>query len=241
MSGTFPEGRFDPASLAAEPEPVRRYLTHAIREGAPLSPGVRLTMKGRIKAGAWLPFKAVEDLDGRSFNWRARVGFAHLPLLEVEDGFRQGSGATSGRLLGRIPLFDAHDPDTARSSAGRAGVEAFWAPVSLLPSNGATWRAESESTIVATIDVPPERTELRLEIDARGRVRTAIADRWGNAGQDHYGYIPCGGIMEAEHSFGDLTLPSRVTVGWWFGTPRYEPFFRAEILDATAAGPALPG
>jgi hypothetical protein len=25
-----------------------------------------------------------------------------------------------------------------------------------------------------------------------------------------------------------LMVPSRVTVGWWFGTPRYAPFFKAE-------------
>jgi hypothetical protein len=233
VGGTFTEDRFDPASLAAEPEPVRRYLAHAIREGAALAPALRLTMKGRIRVGAWLPFTAVEELDGRSFSWRARVGFAHLPLLEVEDGFGQGKGATSGRLVGRIPLFDAHDPDTARSAAGRAALEAFWAPVSLLPSHGVAWRAEGESAIVAAIEVPPERTELRLEIDEHGAVRSAVGQRWGNADQDEYGYIPCGGSVEAERSFGDLTLPSRVTVGWWFGTPRYAPFFRAEILEAT--------
>lgn len=27
-------------------------------------------------------------------------------------------------------------------------------------------------------------------------------------------------------------LPSRVTVGWWYGTPRYKPFFEATILNA---------
>jgi hypothetical protein len=32
--------------------------------------------------------------------------------------------------------------------------------------------------------------------------------------------------------FGDLTLPSEVSVGWWWGTPRYEPFFEATVLDA---------
>ena len=36
----------------------------------------------------------------------------------------------------------------------------------------------------------------------------------------------------AGQRFGDLVLPSRVTVGWWFGTPRYEPFFEATILSA---------
>jgi hypothetical protein len=55
-------------------EPVRRYLEHALAAGATPGAGSRLTMSGRIKAGAWLPFTAIEELDGRSFSWRARVG-----------------------------------------------------------------------------------------------------------------------------------------------------------------------
>jgi hypothetical protein len=28
-------------------------------------------------------------------------------------------------------------------------------------------------------------------------------------------------------------LPSRLSVGWHFGTPRYSPFFKARIRDVT--------
>ncbi|MGI8749668.1 MAG: hypothetical protein ACR2J6_03830 [Thermoleophilaceae bacterium] len=41
-----------------------------------------------------------------------------------------------------------------------------------------------------------------------------------------------GGHVHDERGFGDLTLPRRVSVGWWFGTPRYEPFVEATVLDA---------
>jgi hypothetical protein len=46
------------------------------------------------------------------------------------------------------------------------------------------------------------------------------------------GYIPCGGEVEAEQRFGDFAIASRVTVGWWFATPRWAPFFKADILSA---------
>jgi hypothetical protein len=29
-----------------------------------------------------------------------------------------------------------------------------------------------------------------------------------------------------------MVLPSGITVGWWYGTPRYDPFFEAEVLRA---------
>jgi hypothetical protein len=52
-------------------ERVRRFFSHAIRDGAALAGGVRLTMAGRVRVGAWLPFTADQTVDGRSFAWRA--------------------------------------------------------------------------------------------------------------------------------------------------------------------------
>ena len=48
-------------------------------------------------------------------------------------------------------------------------------------------------------------------------------------------YIPFGGDVHAERCFGDLVLPRTLSVGWWFDTPRYAPFFRAEINSVTPA------
>ncbi len=87
----------------------------------------------------------------------------------------------------------------------------------LLPERGARWRAESENFIVASIAVPPEQPELELRIDEGGAVRTVSLLRWGNVGQQDFGYIPFGGDVEAERRFGDPLLPSRLTVGWCSG------------------------
>ena len=90
---------FTAALLAALDEPVRRYFTHAIRDGAELATGVKLTMTGRIKVGLWLPFHARHECDGRSFAWRARIGLGPLTALAVVDRFAQGAGSMEGRLL----------------------------------------------------------------------------------------------------------------------------------------------
>jgi hypothetical protein len=55
-----------------------------------------------------------------------------------------------------------------------------------------------------------------------------VARRPGSA----HGYIRCGGEVEAEQRFGDLVIASRLTVGWWFETARWAPFFKAHILSA---------
>jgi hypothetical protein len=225
-----PDPRFSSDMLAGLDEPVRRYFTHAIGDGATLACGVRMEMRGRIKAGLWLPFTAEQTVDGRSFSWRARIGRGPFTPLHVSDGYANAAGSTEGRLLGRVPVFGAHDANTTRSAAARAAMESVaFAPPSVLPQRGVHWRAASDDVIVARFDLPPEQPEVRVRIDERGAIRTVSALRWGDAGETSFGYLPFGGEMHAERRFGDLVLPSSASVGWWFETPRYAPFFRAVI------------
>jgi hypothetical protein len=197
-----------PADLDELDEPVRRYLKHSLADGV-APQGVRLRMAGRIKVGAWLAFTAEQEFSGRAFLWRARAGWGPLKPLHVVDSYRDGAGSTDGR-------------------------ESIWVPGMLVPGSGVSWRAESENRIVASIDVPPERSDVTLRIDDEGAVRAISLMRWGNVGQKDFGYIPFGGDMHAERRFGPVVLPSEVTVGWWYGTPRYQPFFEATILEAVS-------
>jgi hypothetical protein len=215
-------------------EPVQRFFTHAIRDDTPLGDGVRLRMTGRIKVGTWLPFTAEQTADGRSFAWCARVGWGPITPLRVVDRYADGSGVTEGRVLGRLTLFHADDLNTTRSAATRAALEGVvFAPTTVLPGRGVTWRADTANSIVGGFDLPPEHPEVHARIDERGALVTVSALRWGNAGEESFQYIPCGCEVEAEQRFGDLLIPSKLTVGWWFGTPRYTPFFRAHIDHST--------
>ena len=213
-------------------EPVRRYLSHAVGPGAERAAGVRLAMQGRIRVGAWLPFIAMQECDGRSFAWRARLGLGPVTVLTVLDRFADGVGSTEGRLLGRRRVFGDEGPDTSRSAAGRAALESVFAPMSLLPDRGVAWRAEGDDCVFATFDVPPERPELRLRIGRDGELVSVSAPRWRGADA---GYVACGCEVRAERRFGGLTVPSHLRVGWWFGTPRYRPFFEARVTALTAA------
>jgi hypothetical protein len=225
--------RFQPASLAALDEPVRHYLTHAIRADAPLADEIRLTMAGRIKIGpVWLGFTAQQEFDGHEFAWRARAGWGPFKPLHVVDQYRAGAGSIDCRIFGRLSFLHADDENTTRAAAARGAVESIWVPASLLPDRGVTWRAENPNLLVAGFEVPPERPEVRLAIDDTGAVLSVSVMRWGNVYQNDYGYIPFGGNVTAERRFGDFVLPSRVSVGWWFGTERFAPFFEAKILDA---------
>ena len=227
-------GAFEPGCLKALDEPVRRYFTHALAPGAPLARGMQLEMTGRIDVGFWMPFRGRWEGDGRSFRWSVTSGPLGVPVLRVLDRFQDRHGSMDIRLRPGLRLLHAADEDTTRSAAGRAAAEAIWAPAGLLPRTGVEWHAESNEVIVATWDVPPERPQLRLGIDADGAVRTTSLMRWDGGRHGLHGYVPCGGHVLEERRFGHVTIPSRVSVGWWYGTPRYKPFFEATI---TAAGP----
>ncbi len=47
---------------------------------------------------------------------------------------------------------------------------------------------------------------------------------------------PFGAIVEEERRFGSFVIPSKVSVGWWSGTPRFEPFFQATVTEAVLDG-----
>jgi hypothetical protein len=224
---------FDPSLLAGVDEPVRRYFTHAIATGAALPRAMRLTMRGRVKADLWLPFGAEEEVDGRSFAWRARVGLGPLTVVEIADRYSHGVGSSEGVLFRRRPLFAKADEDTARSAAGRAALESvvFAAPC-VLPQRGVAWRAESDERLVARFNLPPERPEIEVRIDARGAMEQVSAARWGPLDGESYGYVPCGCDVRAARRFGDFTIPSQLTVSWRFGGPRQTPFLKAEITAA---------
>jgi hypothetical protein len=219
--------------FAGVEEPVRRYLLHALgEESAPVT-GVRLTMIGRINVGRWLTFTAEQEFSGRAFTWRARAGWAHFKPLHVVDRYASGAGSTDGRLFGRWRFMHADDENSARAAAGRAAAESIWTPAMLAPRRDVAWRAESDELIVASIAVPPEHPDVVLRINPDGGVRSVSLMRWGNVGQKDFGYIPFGGDIHAERRFGAVVLPSEITIGWWYDTPRYQPFFHATIIAAT--------
>lgn len=133
------------------------------------------------------------------------------------------------RLLPALRLLHAENEDVARSGAGRAGLEALWVPMALLPDRGVRWRAESQDLIVASWEVPPEQPELRIRIGLEGQVRSYSCLRWRSAKD---GYVPFGADVLAETPFGGLTIPSRLTAGWGHGTADWSPFFKCEVTAA---------
>jgi uncharacterized protein DUF6544 len=223
--------RFRAESVTALPEPVRRYLAHAIDDGALLPARMHLQMRGRIHVGRWLDFEAQQTIGASGFVWQAKAGLAWFKPLQVADQYRACGGLSEG-TLGPLRLFRARGGATDRAAAVRAALERIWCPAALLPASGVSWEAARDDRIVARVTVPPEEATVTLTLAGNGALSTASAPRWGRLGRHQQGYVPFGAFVDGEQRFGSFTLPSRVRAGWWFGSPGFTPFFEATILDA---------
>ncbi|MCZ7530237.1 MAG: hypothetical protein M5U31_07760 [Acidimicrobiia bacterium] len=227
---------FDPAEIAGLPEPVRRYFTAAIAPGTPASRSVELRMRGSIRIGRWMPFRADEILTPlRGFVWRARAA----GIISGSDRFVDDKGVMRWKLAGVVPVMSAEGPDISRSAAGRAGGEGLWLPTALLPRFGVAWDATDDGHITARFRVGETAIELRHTIDDAGRVTASVLDRWGDPDSaGTFASHPFGGDVTGYGSFGGITIPTSGRLGWGYGTDSWPDgeFFRYQLTDVEPVG-----
>ena len=228
-------GSFSEADLIGLPVPAQRMLRTAIVPGTQLTAAAHLRMRGSIRIGRWLPFRATQVIaPSVGFLWRARVA----GIIEGYDRSVDGQGEMQWKLARLFTLVSSSGPDVSRSASGREAGEALWVPTALLPRFGVQWRADDDHHPVALIPTTHGPTEVRYEIDADGRVRSLVLDRWGDpSGSGDFGLNTFGGEMTHYEAFGGMAIPTRGLVGWNFRTPAWSSgaFFRFRI---TAYEPA---
>jgi hypothetical protein len=225
---------FAPDQLKAVPDKARLYLRHAIAPGAVLANAVRLKMHGEIKLNTWRPFHAGQIISwDRGMIWRAGVKLHGIPI-RGGDSWLDGQGAMRWRLFGIVPMINASGPDITRSAAGRVNIESIWLP-SVLCHNAISWTASDDSHLHAHFTAHDEHADIDYLIDDASALRSVNMPRWGNPEGGDFHFAKSGGFVEQSAPFGAYTIPSRMRVGWHFGTERFEPegeFFRVTIDDA---------
>ena len=226
---------FQPDQVSSLPSAARRYLEHAIAPATPLATAVRLKMQGEIKLKEWLPFTAEQVIrQDRGMIWSATVRMHGLPIVGA-DRLLDGAGEMKWKLFGIIPMMTASGPDITRSAVGRVATETIWLP-SALCGEDVTWTAAGSNCAHAHFEVQGETAEVDLAVDDAGRPTAVHTSRWGNPEGAVFHYGEFGGVFEEEGTFNGYTIPTRVRVGWYFGTDRFESegeFFRATIVEAS--------
>ena len=138
------------------------------------------------------------------------------------------------KLLGILPVMTTSGPDISRSAIGRFQIESVWLP-SVLCRPEVTWTETDQTHPQAQFTTHGETATLDFALEETGRVRTAMMPRWGNPEGAAFHYVNFGSVVEEERPFDGYTIPTRLRVGWHFGTDRFETegeFFRAVIEEA---------
>lgn len=225
-----PDEPLDADDLDGLPEMVRRYFRQSLAAGEPVIRAARLRMRGHIKIGRWLPFRAREVLDPmRGFVWRVHVAGG---LIRGFDRYLADESQMKMALLGVLPVVNQRGDDLAKSAAARCGAESLWVPGATLPRYGAAWEQDGASSAVVRFAVDRTPLEIRYEFDEGGRMRRGGFDRWGDPDRTGaWGWHRCGGEVTEHRRFGGVTIPSAGTFGWHYGTDRWPEgeFFRYQI------------
>ena len=227
LTGTFGEN-----DVAGLPEPVRRHLRAVIGPGAVLAQSVTLRMRGRIKIGRWLPFRARQVLaPHHGFLWSARAA----GVIAGWDRYADGAGSMEWRLGGLLTVARGDGPDVSRSAAGRAAAEAIWVPTALLPRCGVRWTSDGPATATLHYELDGMPVAVTYHLDRQGRIASLEFDRWGDPDRTGtWAWHRFGGEILSHRRFRDVLIPASGRVGWHFGTDRWPEgaFFEFAITDA---------
>lgn len=225
LTAPAPSRTFSEADLDGLPEPAQRYLRHAIAPGTPLSPSVRLWMDGTMTPtpdGPSTDLTAVEALaPHHGFIWTAKARMNGLPV-RVRDHYFDGDGGVDVVALGLLPIPLGGGPDVVRSARGRLVAEAVWCPTALVHPS-VVWESLGDDRFRFTLTVDADAIPVTLRIGPDGALREVALERWGDVEGPPARPIPYGFRVEEERTFDGVTIPTRLTGGWHFGTEQFDP------------------
>ncbi|MGI5836597.1 MAG: DUF6544 family protein [Chloroflexota bacterium] len=224
---------FTEEMVADLPDPAKRFFLHSIRPGMRIPSKFHWGYSGELKPGKelpWLSLKAEQILvKDVGFMWKARAGKGPLQVTAA-DHYLEGEGRMRISLFGLIPIINATDADISRSALGRLVVENISIPGAFLPSDNVQIEGIDQDRFQVTVSLQGETIPITITVDEEGRAKEFTMQRWGDQTDDgSYRYIPYGGTISGEQTFEGYTIPSKLAIGWWYGTERYEEAIRFEV------------
>ena len=228
-----PQGTFDPAMVAALPDPARRYFLYTIAPGTPLRTAAVIGMGGEIGMGdkaapGYRPMRARQILaPPAGFVWELDAG-----MIGGSDGMTPDSSWTRFRLAGLVPVVRVGgNADHFRSAFGRAVAEGiFWTPAAFLPGPGIAWEPVGADTARVTVTAHGLSQSVEITVAPDGQPLRVVLPRWSNVNaQKEWRLQPFGGDLADFRTFEGYRLPTTVDGGNHIGTEDYFPFFKARV------------
>ena len=216
ISGTGPEQLR--ARWNALPEPVRRHLRFAIRDGTPPIATARLQHDGffRTKPGQrWLPIEGEQYFTTAApgFVWHATVRPLPLIWIEARDCLVSGRGSMRVKLESIFPVADAAGPEIDQGASLRWLAEAAWFPYGLV-ADAVSWEPIDARSARATLRSGGLPVSAILEVDAEGRLTRLHAERYCDIGGGKAVLTPWTGRYRDYRECDGFRIPTSVEVSW---------------------------
>jgi hypothetical protein len=224
----------DVARRSSQPEPVRRWLSHALPADGLVGTSVELRMHGQIRIGDWRPFTAVQRSSlSYGFVWAATARMLGLPIVGY-DRYTRGSGELRWRLLNAIPVMSAAGADVTRSAAGRHAAELLVAAPAVALDPRVSWQPVDGNRAQAGIALDGHEQDMTVKVGSSGALQEFVMMRWGKPAGVEYGAYVFGAALTDDATFDGVTIPRQVTAGWHYGTDRWDEgaFIRWTVDDA---------
>ena len=166
------------------PAPVRRYLSHVLRDDQPVVRAVRLTQRGTFRSGGtgspWNDFTATQHvtIQPPGFVWDASIRMLPGIAVRVLDAYTDGHGMLWARLGGMVPVADpTPGPSLDEGELLRYLAEAPLYPTALLPDAGVTWTAVDDRSARATLEHHGTTASLLFHFNDRNEVERVTGKR----------------------------------------------------------------
>lgn len=220
------------------PEPVRRYFAHAIRAGAPHATVLHSGLVLRVQrpkhdpSAPWHEYHYRQVMTPAGMVMEGRRVAERIPN-RVSFWYWNGRGWAWDAWLDLIPAMLETDESFARILRIRHLFQLVWLPAALLPRPGVQWKTGTLGDPEVTLSLDGERVTIRFVLDEEGRPRELFGSMWARIGTEERQMIPVRVRLEDEETFGDHTIPTAMTIGWWYGTDRYVESMVFRLGDAT--------
>jgi hypothetical protein len=224
----------------ALPEPVRRYLRYAIREGAPDIRTARLKHDGLFRTTPeqrWFPIEGEEyfTVAEPGFVWNASIRPAPFLWIEARDRLASGRGNMLVKLVSTIPIADAVGAEIDQGSRLRWLAECAWVPYAFV-GDQVQWEPIDAHTARVRLRCDGLPVSALVEVDDEGKLTQLRADRYRDVGGGKAVLTPWTARCSDYREFNGFRVPSSVEVAWELEN---EPFsyarFRVTVLEYNVA------
>jgi hypothetical protein len=224
----------------ALPEPVRRYLRYAIREGAPDIRTARLKHDGLFRTTPGRRWFRIEGeqyftVAEPGFVWNASIRPAPLLWIEARDRLVAGRGNMLVKLVSTIPIADAVGAEIDQGSRLRWLAECAWFPYAFV-GDQVQWEPIDAHSARARLRRDGLPVSALVEVDDEGKLTQLRADRYRDVGGGKAVLTPWTARLSDYREFNGFCVPSSVEVTWEL---EKEPFsyarFRVTVLEYNVA------